>query len=528
MINIVNDNNIILNEEKEERKRRGRKVKKIKRIRRVRRVRRIRELPERLQREILEGILRKYGANEHLQDIYKGGNVKGLNIPNRFYRKGNVRSNSSAESLIVTIGEIARTFEYLDLSHCTLSSESLDALGPHLHRLERLDISYCQGIYQWGFLLYMRDNLRSLKASNLFNCSKGQQLCALIGGLSCLQDLDLSYTQLDLSDIIFHFPNLTSLTSLNLIQSKDRAEYAINDEAMGYIIKFTTLHSLALPGMEVSASSVSSLSSFPLLRSLTFSHLIGFSKLSSLSSLTQLTSLAIIHSELDDAIMTGVISLLPSLTSLDVSHNFITGSGVSSLSSLKYLFSLNASHNEIGANRQSDHLSFFHLTNLTDLNLNGNPMISTREWLSQRNAVEHLSFLSRMVNLTSLSINGITREGGLEDTSIQYLIPLCNLSYLSLRKNAFSDNCFQKLKRMTSLKSLDVGENKISNSGMIWLKSCTSLEEINLSHSTISDSGFSHLLLLPKLRKIIAHHTRVTPDLISILEQHFPYIDFIC
>ena len=150
------------------------------------------DIPAPLMTELFHAILRRYGVRLDLEEIFghEKAKIQGLRIPHRFQLK-NTRADSKAESLVVTLGSIVNSFSYLDLSACTLSGESLEALSPRLGNVIELNLSRCSGIMEWGFLLSLRENLRNLNLSNLVQCGNNQQLCAMIAGLEQLQILDL-------------------------------------------------------------------------------------------------------------------------------------------------------------------------------------------------------------------------------------------------------------------------------------------------------------------------------------------------
>ena len=428
--------------------------------------------------------------------------------------------------MIVKTGNIVNNFTYLNLSKCTLSAESLEILSPNLKNLVELDISYCVGITQWLFLLDFTSTIRTLNVSHLNNVANGKQLCSMLSGLNQLQILDVSYTKLNITDLTFYISKLSSLTNLNLQQEND-PQYCVTDDIISQLLSVTTLRALYLSGYELTANGIYALNNFPHLVELGFDHLVGFSKLSPLGGFTKLTSLAIESSELDDASVEGVLSVLSGITRLNLADNFITGDGVLALSSMIHLRSLNVSKNEIGMNRNLDHHCFANLTCLTELNLSNNPIVSSRPWLNRKFVINHLEFLLKLTTLTSLSFDNPTKENGIQDSGLDYFRNLSNLTYLSLKRHSLADNFIPKLKKLPQLRQLDISENNITNLGLLQITHMVNLESIDIQNTTLSDTALLYLVNLPHLTSISLAGSRVSDKAVSVLEKHYPSISVI-
>jgi len=477
-----------------------------------------------VQTELFHAILRQHGVHPDLEAIFSDLQISCLEIPERF-QVYSTRADSKAESLVVTLGGVGKHFVSMNLSRCTLSSESLHHLSPFLVNLMELNLSYCSGIFEWGFLLNFTSQLRQFNCSNLKECSQGQQLCAMISGLQQLQIIDLSFTKLNLSDLCFHLSKLNSLTSLNLDHNPGDSQWSMHDEGLSTLLQISTLRSLYLPGGSLTPTGIYRLVELPHLTELGFSNLIGLAKHSPLAGLTKLTSLSIVKSELDDYSVEGVLGVLTNITRLNLSDNYLTGDGVQTLgANMPNLRSLNIARNEVGLNRNTDHYCFAQMQNLTDLNISGNPVVTMRPWLTRRQALSHLEFLRELPNLTSLSISNRNFDNGIEDGGLSYLNNLPNLTRLSLKRHSLTDKCFSYLRKLSTLRYLNVSNNKISNTGLRDVLHLENLETICLKNTMISDSALTYLLQLPRLKKLYIRNTRVSEKALGVLGTNFPHV----
>lgn len=479
------------------------------------------DVPPQLAQDVLHAVLRRHGAHGSLVQAFAGWPLQRLHLPHRFVRKG----ARGAESLLVTMSTIAMTLDTLDLSYATLSAEGLARLGPFLGGLRVLDLSHCAGIMRWDVLMHLQQRLEELRLRDLRGCANGQQLCALVSGLTALRALDLSHTKLELEPLVFHVTKLSGLTALDLRQAPKDMAWSVGDVHLASLLALP-LRRLGLPGTELSATSVCSLAQLTQLTELALVNLVGIGKQSPLATLTHIHSLTLRSSEVDDASVEGVLAVLSSLTKLDLESNYVTGAGVYALAAaMPQLRVLNLAANDIGAARGSDHLCFTRLTALTELDLSGNPIVAARHWLARKSALKHLAFLQDMPSLTALRLDG--HSGGIEDAGLFYLTRLASLTSLSLRNNTLSDNCVPKLVKLTALRELDVGGNGISNRGMQQLTVLTQLRRINISHTVLSDTALAHLTRLPLLRQLVVARSRVTPATIDLLETWYPHISVV-
>jgi len=481
--------------------------------------------------EFFHMVLRCHGVTPELQTVFRDFQLEqnlplqGLTLPNRFQRKS-TRADSKAESLIVTLGELAESFTYLDVSHSTLSSESLEILGPHLSRVVDLSLEGCVGIHEWGFLLHMRETLRQLNVSKLRQCGNGEQLCAMVAGLKKLQFLDVSYSSVNISFVLFHVPQLKSLLSLNLLQSDDKNSSCVTDEWIESLVEIETLRALYLPGQNLSPTSIFRLGELPELTELGFVQLIGLGKHSPLATLTQLTALSIEDSEMYDDSVEGVLGSLTSLTRLSLARNCITGEGVSILGGMTNLQILNLSDNQVGLNRNADHQSFSALaSSLTDLDLSGNPIVNMRPWMARANCISHLGFLLEMTQMVRLKLDNKLEENGFEDAGVNYLRNMTQLTFLSLRGQALTDNCISKIVRLPRIRELDLGSNQITNSAIKMLRPLKELRILHIDNSILSDTALVEMASLPTLRTVTLSNTRITANAIDAIEKKLPMLE---
>ena len=483
-------------------------------------------LPNILQTKIFHAILRKYGVTIELENIFNEFSecsINGLKIPNRFQKKS-TRADSKAESLIVLLGSIAKSFSYLDLSHCTLSAESLNSLAPNLNNVVEMNLSKCSGIIEWSFLLNMRENLRNLNLSYLEQCGNSQQLCAMLAGLDHLQILDLSFSNIHMNHVLLQIPKLSSLTSLNLQQFNKEGIWTVTDEAISHLIQIKTLRCLYLPGQNLSPTSIYQLVELPYLSELGFIHLIGLGKHSPLATLTRLSSLSIVDSAIFDNTLEGVLAHLTSITRLNLSKNEITGEGITALAMMTDLRTLNVSDNQIGLNRNLDHHSFSCVPNLTDLDISGNPIIEMRPWMSRKQRLSHLEFLFELPQLKILKMDHSGVENGIEDEGLDYLRKLTCLTTLSIKNQSLTDRCARIICKFKNLQNLDLSQNQITNEAIRNLTSLSNLSVLSVRDTVLSDAALIHVVSLPKLENLDIGNTRINADAVAVMERSFPYI----
>jgi Leucine-rich repeat (LRR) protein len=183
----------------------------------------------------------------------------------------------------------------------------------------------------------------------------------------------------------------------------------------------------------------------------------SITNLSPLAALTNLTGLDLSYNSLTNLSQVSAIAS-PNLTTLHVSGNAVTN--VAALAALPQLKELSAY-----ALRMVDFTPLAALTNLTALNLGGNPDIVS---------------YSSMGVLTNLSC--LWFEGN-DAATLDFLAPLSQLKLLDLDKNRVQD--LAPLSSLAGLSSLSVAANQLTN--ITPLSTLTNLATLQLANNFIAD-----------------------------------------
>lgn len=322
-----------------------------------------------------------------------------------------------------------------------------------------------------------------------------------------LEELDLSWNEIDDIDELSHLTKLTSLdikynkkisnlkpvaglpelkvlkitrtgiSDFNPLKSLKKLEelYVGRNEGADYSVigELTSLKEL-----EIFAGKISDISWISNLKKLNHLDLLynGITDINPLSSLTELEYLGLAINKISDI---SPVANFKKLTYLDIYHNQV--SDISALAELENLETIFLTGNKI-----SDIRSLSNLTKLTYLLLDENEIsdISPVAGLDKLGTFvmsqNNISDITPVKNLTALT------ELTLDNNDIRNIEPISNLTkleILSLSQNRIRDS--RPLKALHNLKSLKLAENKIMfiNS----LAEMDKLEDLDISYNRIKD-----------------------------------------
>lgn len=218
----------------------------------------------------------------------------------------------------------------LALSGCEhVGSNSIRAIGDHLHKLESLHIT------NLSFDDRSFANLKKLSLHHLY----AEQTPVTDDGLSALSDMK-SLTKLKLN-----FNNITDrgagyLSNLTKLRELELANTKVTDKGIANLAKLESLELLNLGSTTISANGLASLAALKNLQSLyLYSTKIGDKGLASIVNFQNLSYLNLANCTFtDDALDT--ISKLPNLRYLDIGGNRITDKGLKKLSAMHHLTTL--------------------------------------------------------------------------------------------------------------------------------------------------------------------------------------------
>ena len=185
------------------------------------------------------------------------------------------------------------------------------------------------------------------------------------------------------------------------------------------------------------------------------------------------------------------ISLLKSLTMLDLENVKIGDEGVKHLAKLPNLRILNLSGTKI-SDACMDHL--IKLRNLSVLNLSYTEIKDLGIKL-----LENLPNL-RILNLTSTKIT---------DTGMKHLKNLRHLRELKLKKAGITHFGIKHLESLQHLRRLDLSHTRVDNSGMKYLCGLQNLQDLSLCNTSVGNSGMKHLAKLQNLCTLRLNETYV-------------------
>jgi Leucine-rich repeat (LRR) protein len=225
------------------------------------------------------------------------------------------------------------------------------------------------------------------------------------------------------------------------------------------------------------------------------------------------------------------LSGLKSLTYLDLSESYVTGSGLSHLSNLSSLAYLDLSGSDL-TDTGLAHLSSLkslRMLRLARLNL-------TDEGLSHLSGLTSLidldlgwpgqgvtdDCLSHISNLTSLTNLNLAMAMNITDLGLRFLSRLTSLTSLEFFRTRVTGTGFSHLSNPQSLRRLGLSGSKVSDKGLEYVSKLASLEHLDVSWSDITDVGLSFLVSLKSLNHLDLHDTKITDDGIRKLRTSLP------
>ncbi len=319
----------------------------------------------------------------------------------RIYRSSSVYefADSKMEKIVrENIGKKTGNIIYSDLSKITtlkdvingvpIAGKSLKTLSDivSMENINSLELTGETDIESFSVL----SSLTNIKSLKLSGCNVSNENLDVIGGMTWLENLDLSDNKI--SDISA-LASLTKLKTLNLANNNIK-----NIDAIGTLTKITVLN--------ISNNRISSVSSLKKLSGLENLNLSDnpVSELDGISSLSNITTLNLARTEINTL---GKISSYRNLINLDISGSSITG--LKNITSISSLSTLNVSQTGVKDFSSIKNMRIKNLTavgcNLSDLSSLAS--VDSIESLNlSDNVITDLSPLTRMTNLTSLNIKG--------------------------------------------------------------------------------------------------------------------------
>ncbi|XP_052298185.1 receptor-like protein 13 isoform X13 [Citrus sinensis] len=418
-----------------------------------------------------------------------------LNNLKVFDLSGNLFNNSILSSL-ARLSSLRSLLLYDNRLEGSIDVKEFDSLS----NLEELDMSYNE-IDNFEVPQGYK-GLRRLKSLDLSEVEirDGSKLLQSMGSFPSLNTLDLSYNNFtDIATATQELHNFTNLEYLTLDYS------SLHISLLQSIASFTSLKNLSMSYCEVNGVlSGQGLERLTNLKMLDLrGNLFNNSILSSLARLSSLTSLDLSYNRLEGSINVKEFDSLSNLEELDMSgneiDNFEVPQGYKGLRKLKTLYLLGVGIRD-GSKLLQSMGSFPSLNNL-DLSYNNftDTVTTTQElhnfanleYLALDFSSLHTSLLQSIASFTSLKKLSMTNcevNGVLSGQALETLSRLTNLKMLDLRGNLFNNSILSSLAHLSSLTSLDLSENKLEGSiNVKEFDSLSNLEELDMSGNEIDN-----------------------------------------
>ena len=222
------------------------------------------------------------------------------------------------------------------------------------------------------------------------------------------------------------------------------------------------------------------------------------------------------------------LTVLKSLTALNLGGTKVTDAGLKELAALKNLTTLQLDQcrlvtgvglKELAPLKNLTVLSLY-LTGVTDAGLKELAAFTNLTTLSLPYGVTDagLKELAPLKNLTTLNLYG-TR---VTDVGLKELAALKNLTTLRLRFTDVTDVGVKALAPLTKLTALDLGGTKVTDAGVKELAALKNLTTLDLSSEKITDAGLKELAALKNLTSLHLISTKVTDAGLKELQKTLP------
>ena len=349
-----------------------------------------------------------------------------------------------------------------NLSHNYITTEAAADIGNflfHNSKLQILDLSgnelTASGYKNIFKNLHMYD-LSSLKVScgTVINEAADELVTVLLHN-TLLQELDLSYNFLSMSDCAKIFKGMENITNLEIINVSHNM---VIDEAVDALTHIL-LRNFRLKELNLSYDNLSASSIIKIFQAM--------------KNISNLETINVSHNMITDECVESIAAVLShnkKLKSLDLSSNYLQYDGFikifNVLVNIKYLRKLNISCNQITATAVHNIAMFSHKSKLEELDSSNNVMQSA-------GTITLFKSLRCILSLKKLYING------------------------NMITDKAADAIAVVLSENTNLEVLDISCNHLQATGAIKIfkamKNISNLETINISHNMITDEAAENI-----------------------------------
>ncbi|KAL7612389.1 hypothetical protein Lser_V15G05073 [Lactuca serriola] len=395
-----------------------------------------------------------------------------------------------------------KNLKFLDLSYNWLTGPILQSFASmvNLTQLKHLDLSHNKFI-----CTLPSDQLWSLKNLKFVDLGHNQltgpihQSFASMVNLTQLEHLDLSRNKFSGT---LPSDQLWSLKNLKFLDLSHNQLTGPILQSFDYMFNLTRLEYLDLSRNSLNGTLPSQLWSLKNLWILDLSHnwLTGpiLQSFASMVNLTRLEYLALSGNKFSGTLPSDQLWSLKNLWSLDLSHNQLTGPILQSFASmfnLTRLEYLNLSSNSLNGTLPSQ---LWSLKNLEILDLNQNQLTGPI-----------LTSFGSKVDLTRLVHINFSRNN-FSGTLPSQLGSLKNLEFLDLSKNRLTSPIPPSFGSMINLKFLDLNTNQLRGPIPQELCNLQNLETLNLSMNNITGSIPPHIEYLKNIKQLDLNHNHLS------------------